>query len=88
MIMGQSEIVTENEYYEVDLRSRKTGDSERTIYSGTSYDEAWEVRNQWFKENLPDWNDDNDVSDLEDGSDGVYAYVYCLQKGDRKYGID
>lgn len=86
-MMGQSELVTEDEWYEVDLRSRVNGDSISTIYSGSSYDEAWRIRNQWFKENLPDWNDDDDTDDLEDGTDGVYAYVYRLEKGDRKYMV-
>ena len=86
-MMAEPTIVTENEWYEVDLRSRENGDSVETIYSGNSYDEAWNVRNKWFKENMPDWNDNNDVTDLEDGSSGVYAYVYSLQKGECKYGV-
>lgn len=81
-------IVKEDEWYEVDLRSRITGDTVETIYSGDSYDKAWEVRNRWFRDNLPEWNDDNDVNDLIDGSEGVYAYVYSLQKGETKQYVD
>ena len=75
------------EWYEVDLRNRKNGDTIEVIYSGTSYDEAWDKRNQWFKENLPNWNDDNDVLDLIDGSDGVFAYVNALNKDEEKLGL-
>ena len=75
-------------WYEVDLRSRKTGDTVKTIFSGDSHDKAWEVRDNWYKENLPEWDDENDVNDLIDGSDGVFAYVYSLDKGEPMLGAE
>lgn len=74
------------EYYEVDLRSRMDGNTVDTVYSGDSYDKAWEVRNAWFKENLPDWDDNRDVNELIDGRAGVFAYVYCLGEKDERLG--
>ena len=82
-----SDVVTEDEYYEVDLRSRKTGDTVEVIYSGPSYDEAWAVRNEWMENNFPDWDDNRSIMDLWDGSDGVFPMVYQLEKGETKYGV-
>lgn len=79
-------MIATKEYFEVDLRSRKDGDTVETIYSGTSYEKAWKERNKWFKKNLPTWNDENDVTELIDGSNGVFAFVYTLCKGDEILG--
>lgn len=81
-VIGLNDSIHDGDWWAVDLRSRKTGDSIATIYYGRSYDKAWEVRNEWFKANMPDWNDDNDVMDLIDGSNGVFAYVFQLEKGE------
>ena len=37
--------------YEVDIRSRETGKSIETIYSGT-HDEVWNVFYEWYKKHL------------------------------------
>ena len=71
-------IFAEKEWYEVDLRSRNDGNTVEVIYSGNSYDKAWKIRDKWFQKNIPSWNDENDVTDLIDGSDGVFAYVVQL----------
>ena len=84
-VIGFNEFVTEPGWYAVDLRSRKDGDSQKTIWCGKSYDDAWEVRNQWFDENMPYWSDQDDVNDLIDGSDGLFAYVMELGIGEKKY---
>ena len=80
-------MIATKEYFEVDLRSRKDGNTIETIYSGSSYDDAWEKRNEWFRKNLPTWNDEDDVEKLIDGSDGVFAYVYSICKGDEIFGV-
>ena len=76
-----------NEWYEVDLRSRKDGDSVECIYSGGNHDEAYDVVNKWYKDNLPNWNIETPYEKLIDGTDGVFAYCYQLDKDDIRYGV-
>ena len=70
-------------WYEVDLRSRETGWSVETIYSGQSHDEAHDVLNNWYKEH-PELNIETDLEDYADGSDGVFASVYEV---DEPHGV-
>ena len=77
-VIGFNDINMSGDWWTVDLRSRKDGDTVSVIYLGHSHDRAWDIRKQWFEKNLPDWDDENDVMDLIDGSDGVFAYVCQL----------
>jgi hypothetical protein len=86
-VEGAAQKADGGEYYEVDLRSRKDGDTVETIYSGDDYDKVWAARNEWFKKNMPQWDDESDVEDLIDGTDGVFAYVYSLTKGMEILGV-
>lgn len=61
--------------YEVDLRSRITGDSVECIYSGDS-DTAHEVMNEWYR-NHPTMSME-DREGLIDGTDGVFADLYVV----------
>lgn len=70
-------------WYEVDLRSRISGESIECIYSGDDYEKAYEVMDKWNRENLADY-DDRDFEDYIDNTDGLFAYVYHIGYG---YGI-
>ena len=62
--------------YEVDLRNRKTGNSVECIYSGTNYDEAYSITDNWNRENVPDYDKDMGFDDYVDRrTDGLSA---CL----------
>ena len=50
-------------WYEIDLRSKETGDSVETICSTTDHDEACRVLDQWCLDNC-------------DGSADVFADIY------------
>ena len=64
------------EIWEVDLRSRKTGNSIETIFSG-EHDAACEFMNEWYKNNtIPGYVDGMRYEDLIDGSEGVFADLY------------
>ena len=63
-------------WYEVDLRSRITGWTEETIYSGHDCDEAYRVAREWNKEHSGLDIDIEDREEYVDGSDGVFADVY------------
>jgi hypothetical protein len=67
------------EMYEVDLRSRKTGNSVECIYSGDDYEEAYEIAENWNKENVVDY-DDRNWEDYIDGTDGMFAEVYHIDE--------
>lgn len=62
--------------WEVDLRSRKTGNSIRTIFSG-EHDSACDVMNEWYKNNnVPGYVEGMSFEELHDGSEGVFADLY------------
>ena len=78
------------EIWEVDLRSRKTGDTIETIYSG-NHDEAFRVMTEWYDNHLEFWEiiprEEIGTSTVEkfiDGSDGVFADCYAV---DEPHGI-
>ena len=59
--------------YEIDIRSRKTGNTIETIFSG-DYDKAYSVLDNWYK-NHPDMNIEC-IDGYLDGTDGVFADIY------------
>lgn len=61
--------------YEVDLRSRKDGESFECIYSG-DYEKAYEIAENWNKENIVNFDMNRDLEDYIDDNDGFFAYVY------------
>ena len=64
------------EYWEVDLRSRKDGNSVETIFSGEDHDEACDYLQHWYDEHQ-EIDGEVDRQSLIDGSDGVFADIYC-----------
>ena len=74
------------EYWEVDLRSRKDGNTVETIFSGEWHDEAYDCLNRWYKENMGiDINEiETKLDNYIDGTDGVFADVYLT---DTPHGI-
>ena len=72
--------------YEVDLRSRKTGNSIECIYSGDDYEKAYEIADNWNKENLTDY-DDRSWEDYVDGSIGMFAEVYHIDNEADLHGV-
>lgn len=73
-------------WYEVDLRRRTDGESVECIYSSDDYEKAYEVMNNWNKENLADY-DDRDWEDYIDNTDGLFAYVYHIEDEDGIKGV-
>ena len=68
------------EIWEVDLRSRETGNSIETIYSG-DHDEACAVLEKWYDDHQMDVSS---LDDYFDGSDGVFADLYLT---DEPHGV-
>lgn len=64
------------EYWEIDLRSRKDGNSVETIFSGESHDEACACLKKWYDEH-PEVDIEVDRESFVDGTDGVFADIYC-----------
>jgi len=60
--------------WEVDLRSRRTGNSVETIFSG-DYETAMEYLNKWYAKH-PELNIETLRENYIDGSDGVFADMY------------
>ena len=73
-------------WYEVDLRRRTDGESVECIYSSDDYKKAYEVMDNWNKENLADY-DGRDWEDYIDNTDGLFAYVYHIEDEDGIKGI-
>ena len=73
-------------WYEVDLRDRKSGNSVECIYSGDDYEKAYEVMDNWNKENLADY-DERNWEDYVDGSDGMFAEVYHIDNEADLHGV-
>ena len=74
------------EMYEVDLRSRKTGNSIECIYSGDDYEKAYEIADNWNKENVADY-DDRNWEDYIDDTDGMFAEVYHIDNENDLHGV-
>lgn len=66
-------------WYEVDIRSRKNGGSIETIFSSQSYNEAYDVLNNWYKDR-PELDIEENLEDYVDGSDGVFADIYEVEE--------
>ena len=74
--------------YEVDLRNRKSGRSERCIYSGDNYDEAYQVADNWNKTNLVDYDGDMGFDDYIDHiSEGLSASLYYIERCEDLHGV-
>lgn len=74
------------EIWEVDLRSRKTGDSVETIFSG-NHDEAFQVMSEWYDKHPEFWEiipkeeiGTSTVEEFIDGNDGVFADCYLTSE--------
>lgn len=63
--------------YEVDLRNRKTGNSEKTIFSTENHDEAYIYAENWNRKNIKNYDIDIDYID---GNEGLIAEVYEVEK--------
>lgn len=72
----------EKEIWEVDLRSRKTGDSVETIYSGEDHEEACEVLNKWYEDHPELTFPGFGLEHFVDGSDGVFADIYLTNENE------
>ena len=63
--------------YNVDLRSRETGNSEvKGILVTDSHDKAWKFAREWNERNLPDYNVERAYESYKDGTKGLFADVY------------
>jgi hypothetical protein len=62
--------------YEVDLRSRKTGNSIECILSTKNHDDAYNCADEWNRKNVPDYDINIPHDRYIDGTDGLYAEVY------------
>lgn len=71
----RSQNSTHMEYWEVDLRSRKDGNSIETIFSGESHDKACECLQKWYDEH-PELDAEAERESYVDGAEGVFADIY------------
>lgn len=62
--------------YEVDLRSRKTGNSIECILSTKNHDDAYNCADEWNRKNVPDYDINIPHDRYIDGTDRLYAEVY------------
>lgn len=74
-------------WYEVDLRRRIDGESVECIYSGDDYEKAYEVADNWNKENLADYNPYKGFDDYVDDVDGLFACVYHIDEWSDVHGV-
>ena len=63
------------EYWEIDLRSRKDGNTVETIFSSESHDDACKCLENWYKEHS-EVDIEAERESLIDGTDGVFADIY------------
>ena len=62
--------------WEVDLRSRKTGNSIETLFSG-EHDAACIFIQEWYENNdIPEYVEGMSFEKLHDGSEGIFADLY------------
>lgn len=74
--------------YEVDLRSRFTGNSVECIYSGDNYDKAYEMADSWNREHLADYDNDAGFDDYIDfETDGLAACLYVVEDENEMHGV-
>ena len=73
-------------WHEIDLRSRKTGMSIRTIHSSQDYDKAMDVLNSWYKKH-PELDTDKSLEDYVDGKEGVFADYYQVEEPEKSHGV-
>lgn len=73
--------------YEVDLRSRRTGDSVECIYSGEDYDRAYQIEEDWNTLNVADYDPDRNWEDYVDGQAGLFACVYHIEDAELVHGV-
>ena len=59
--------------WEVDIRSRKDGESIETIFSGC-HDDACQIMNSWYNNHGMDIK--KDLESYVDGTDGIFADLY------------
>ena len=68
------------EYWNIDIRSRKTGNTIQTIFSTTDHDLACDYLEKWYKKH-PELDIEVNREDYVDGKPGVFADIYlssCL----------
>ena len=76
------------EMYEVDLRSRITGDSVECIYSGDDHEVAYEIAENWNRENIVDYDKNIGFEDYHDcKTDGLFACVYHIEDKYELHGV-
>lgn len=76
------------EMYEVDLRSRITGDSVECIYSSDDHTEAYRTAENWNKKNLKDYDANIGFDDYHDGkTEGLFACVYLIEEESELHGV-
>lgn len=76
--------------WEVDLRSRKTGNSVECIYSG-SYDGAWDAYYDWYKKHPHIKKQADEIGGavmyLVDGTNGKFADVHQCNGPNDVHGV-
>ena len=76
------------EWFEVDLRDRETGDSVECIYSGEDHDEAYQIAEEYNKENLKDYGVEKCVEDyIGETENGLVADVYHCEREEQIHGV-
>ena len=76
------------EIFEVDLRDRKTGDSVECIYSGDDHDKAYQIAEEYNRENVENYRKENCVEDyIWETEIGLIADVYHCEREEQVHGV-
>ena len=63
--------------YAVDLRNRKTGNSEQmNVFVSDNHEESYQYAKEYNEMHVDGYNDDLDNEKYIDGKDGLFADVY------------
>ena len=73
--------------FEVDVMSRKDGNSIECIYSGTDYQQAYDIADEYNKRNNADYDHDKGFDDYHDGTDGTFANFFFCDYTEDVHGI-
>lgn len=66
--------------YEVDLRSRKTGDTIDSLLITNYHDKAYREAKEYNENTIEDFNENLPIDNYIDGNDGLFADVYEVEE--------
>lgn len=73
--------------YEIDIRSRKDGNSVECIYSGDDYCKACEIADRWNKEHVADYEEGRGWEEYLDYTEGFFADIIKCDSKEEVHGV-